>query len=137
MIASKGHHLGNITPSTLAFPGLIMGLCQKACVSLLFVVHETIDGEVNDGYIERHCVPRKECVINAHAPPAQHQVFDERVVIREPHVDHSLGTRDKYRAHANWPEGKPFQPEGAVDLEVETTRETYEEESEKGESMSD
>ncbi|KAI5387041.1 hypothetical protein KIW84_073262 [Lathyrus oleraceus] len=48
MIASSGHHLGNKTPSTLAFLGMIMGLCQKASGSLPTVVHETIDGEVND-----------------------------------------------------------------------------------------
>ncbi|KAI5426646.1 hypothetical protein KIW84_032175 [Lathyrus oleraceus] len=63
MIASSGHHLGNRTPSALAFPGLIIGLCQKARVSLPYMVHETIDGEVNDRYIERHCVPRSGCLI--------------------------------------------------------------------------
>ncbi|KAI5426805.1 hypothetical protein KIW84_032294 [Lathyrus oleraceus] len=103
MIASSGHHLGNITPSTLAFPGMIMGLCQKARVSLPFVVHETIDGEVND---------------------------------RDPHVDHSFGTRDKFQDHANWSKDRPFQPKGAVGVKVETNGETVEE-SEEGESMSE
>ncbi|KAI5432724.1 hypothetical protein KIW84_020140 [Lathyrus oleraceus] len=88
-------------------------------------------------YIERHCMSRQARVRNAHAPPAQQHVFDERVTcwytwdmleanqrafmfmhdsmhqlqlkIRGPHVDHSLGTRDEFRTHADWPEGRPFQ----------------------------
>ncbi|KAI5431929.1 hypothetical protein KIW84_035896 [Lathyrus oleraceus] len=99
MIASSGHHLGSRTPSVLSFP-------------------------VNGRYIERHCVPRKARVRNAQASPAQQQVLDKRVAcsytwdmleanqrafmfmhdymnqlllqIREPHVDHSLGTRDEF-----------------------------------------
>lgn len=51
--------------------------------------------------------------------------------IREPHVDHSLGTRDKFWAHANWPEGRPFQLEGEVGVEVESSGGTVEESEEE------
>lgn len=105
------------------------------------MVHEAIEGEVNDKYIERQFVPRKKCVRNAQAPRAQ-QPYNERAYcayiwdmleanhkvllfmhdsmhqlqlqIREPHVDHCLDTRKEFLDHANWPEGRPFQPEGAV-----------------------
>ncbi|KAI5412668.1 hypothetical protein KIW84_057352 [Lathyrus oleraceus] len=42
------------TPRTLAFPGMIMGLCQRASIPLPAMVHETIDSVVDDMYIERY-----------------------------------------------------------------------------------
>ncbi|KAI5396796.1 hypothetical protein KIW84_062862 [Lathyrus oleraceus] len=136
MIASSSHHLGNITPSILAFPGLIMGLCQKARVSLPFVFHETIDGEVNDrvaySYTWDMLKSNQRDFMFMH--DSMHQL---QLQIRENYVDHNLGTREEFWAHANWPEGRLFQPEGAVGVEVETSGETVEEESEEGESMSD
>ena len=57
-IASSGHHLGTKTPATLVFPGLIMGLCTEADVSISDMVHKTIKGVVNDFCIESHCMPR-------------------------------------------------------------------------------
>lgn len=51
MISLRGRPLNNKTPSTLAFPSLIMRLCQKARVSPSSEAHETIDGEVNDRHI--------------------------------------------------------------------------------------
>ncbi|KAI5422705.1 hypothetical protein KIW84_045937 [Lathyrus oleraceus] len=127
MITSSSHHLGNKTPSKLDFPDLIIGLCQKARVTLLSVVSETIDGEVNDRYIERHCVPRQSRVRNAQAHPTQQQVFDERAACSY--------TWDMLEA--NQGTFLPFQPEEAIGVEVETIGESVEEESEKGESMND
>ncbi|KAI5414044.1 hypothetical protein KIW84_058256 [Lathyrus oleraceus] len=38
---------------------------------------------------------------------------------REPHFDHMLPTREEFQQHANWPEGRRFYPEGAVNEEEE------------------
>ncbi|KAI5435127.1 hypothetical protein KIW84_021813 [Lathyrus oleraceus] len=59
MIASSGHRLGTRTPTTLDFPGLIMGLYMHVGVVIISVVHGTIEGVVNDRYILRHCMPRE------------------------------------------------------------------------------
>ncbi|KAL5065398.1 hypothetical protein RYX36_027135 [Vicia faba] len=53
-IASSGHRLGTKTIDILAFPSLVAGLCNKACVALPVVVHETIDSVMNDEYIGRN-----------------------------------------------------------------------------------
>ncbi|KAI5408747.1 hypothetical protein KIW84_054544 [Lathyrus oleraceus] len=54
MISSYGHRFGTRTSTTLAFPGLIMGLCGLVGVAIYLVVHGTIEGVVNDRYILRH-----------------------------------------------------------------------------------
>lgn len=51
--------------------------------------------------------------------------------IREPHIDHSLPSRQAFQQHADWPRGRPFYLEGA------TNEEEVSEESEKDEDMSD
>lgn len=51
MIASSGHRLGIRTPTTLAFPRLIMRLCRRVGVAISSVVHGIIEGVVNDCYI--------------------------------------------------------------------------------------
>lgn len=125
MITSSGHRLGTRTPTTLCFPGLIMGLCRQYGVAIPSVVHGTIEGVVNDHYIQRNCTPRGQ--FPADAPPPPHHVqqqYDERVAcmytwdmlqayqrafsymhdsmckfqlqIHEAHVYHPLPTRDEF-----------------------------------------
>lgn len=119
MIAERGHQLESKISSTLAFPGMIMGFCQRSCIPLPVVVHETIDVVFNDKYIDRYCMTKASNFFSTLTPPAQ-QPFDKRdashtwhmheadqrafmlmhgsmhqlqVQIGEPHIDHSLPSR--------------------------------------------
>lgn len=81
MIAESGHRLGNKIPCTLAFPGLIMGLCMRARMVLSTVAHETIDDVVDDMYIEIFCTPKRTSSQRYRAgtsnPLGQQQRFDD------------------------------------------------------------
>lgn len=81
MIAESGDKLGNKTPCTLAFIGLITRLCMRAHMVLPIVVHETIDGVVDDRYIERFCTPKRTSSrrgqTNTSNPSDQYQSFDD------------------------------------------------------------
>ncbi|KAI5441515.1 hypothetical protein KIW84_010841 [Lathyrus oleraceus] len=90
MITESDHRMGSKIPCTLAFPGL----CIIARISMPPVVHETIDGVVDDKYIER-----------------------------EIHVNHNLPSYEAFQQHANWPEGMPFHQEGLVDEDEEIEEE--------------
>ncbi|KAI5384980.1 hypothetical protein KIW84_071828 [Lathyrus oleraceus] len=68
VIASSGHRLGTKTPTTLAFPRLIMDLCMPVSVTIPLVVHGTIEGVVNDHYILNHCTPRGQLHADAPTP---------------------------------------------------------------------
>ncbi|KAI5385039.1 hypothetical protein KIW84_071873 [Lathyrus oleraceus] len=61
MIAERGHRLESKTHSTLDFPKLIMGLCQRARIPLSAVVHETIDGvvDVREPHVD-HILPSRD-----------------------------------------------------------------------------
>ncbi|KAI5422273.1 hypothetical protein KIW84_045655 [Lathyrus oleraceus] len=59
MISSSDDRLGTRTLATLAFPGLIMGLCMHVGVAIPSVVHGTIEGVVNDRYFLKHCALRE------------------------------------------------------------------------------
>lgn len=101
-----------------------MGSCIRACVSMPPVVHETIDGVVDDMYTERYFITKGTLALNNPQPPAQ-QPIDERadctytwdmlkdnhrgflfmhdsmhqlkLQIREPHVNHSIPSREAFQ----------------------------------------
>ncbi|MCH90862.1 hypothetical protein A2U01_0011785 [Trifolium medium] len=56
-IAESG--IKNDSKPIISYPGLIMGLCSDARAVLPAYVSETIDGPINDTYIERHCKNKK------------------------------------------------------------------------------
>lgn len=127
-----------------------MGLCIRARISMLPVVDETIDGFVDDRYIEIYCMTKRARALKNPQPPAQ-QPFDERVAytytwdmleanqgaflfmhnsmhqlqlhIREPRVNHNLPSREEFQHHANWPEGRLFHQKGAADKDEESKEE--------------
>lgn len=71
MIAENSHQLGRKIIYTLAFSGLIMGLCIIAHILMPLVVHETIDGVIDDKYIEMYCMTKGARALNNLQPPAQ------------------------------------------------------------------
>lgn len=62
MIVESGHRLGSKIPCNLAFPGL----CSIARISMPPVVHETINGVVDDRYIERYCMTKGNRALKIH-----------------------------------------------------------------------
>ncbi|KAL5095907.1 hypothetical protein RYX36_000234, partial [Vicia faba] len=52
-IAISGHTLGSKVPVTLAYPGLIIGLCIRAGVEIPMVMIKVIRSVVNDDYVLR------------------------------------------------------------------------------------
>lgn len=71
MTDESGHRLGNRTPCTLAFPGLIMGLCMGARMVIPSQVHDTINSVVDDRYIERLCLAKNKGQGSTSAHPMQ------------------------------------------------------------------
>lgn len=152
MIVESGHRLGTIVPCTLAFLSLIMGLCSRARIIMPLVVHETINGVVDDRYIERYCITKENQDLN-NPPPLVQQPFDERTACTYTwnmlkanyrafmfmhdsmhQVNHSIPSPEAFQQHTNWPEGRLFYPDGATDEDEES-----EESEENGEEefMSD
>ncbi|KAI5408750.1 hypothetical protein KIW84_054547 [Lathyrus oleraceus] len=60
MISSSGHRFGTRTSTTLAFPGLIIGLCGRVGVAIYLLVHGTIEGvlQTREPHVD-HPLPTK------------------------------------------------------------------------------
>lgn len=65
----SGQKLGDRTPCKLTYHGFIMGLCQKARISLPPVVCETIEGVAGDRFIKRYYMPKQIGLSALLAPP--------------------------------------------------------------------
>lgn len=57
-VVSSGLKLGTKLATQLTFPGFIMGLCRRAGVEILDVVHLNITSVVDESYVARYCSPR-------------------------------------------------------------------------------
>lgn len=72
-VASSGKKLGTKPAAQLTFPGLIMGLCRRACVEIPDVVYMNITSVMDESYVVRYCsprmIPRNQPQPHAMAPP--------------------------------------------------------------------
>ncbi|KAL5064642.1 hypothetical protein RYX36_026379 [Vicia faba] len=69
-VALNGTNIGDRTPCQLTYPGLIMGLCNRARVFIPFVGYQVIEGVFNDNYIDNYHVRKKETPVATTIPLA-------------------------------------------------------------------